>query len=604
MPDDLESLYKNVRDLIEDAERLCTEFDAELRLIPEPHQASARNLIHYVALRRKDIRALQMALAAWGLSSLGRLEGHVMAGLLSVANALAKLLGREPPQGAPKFREGDDTLSRHTTALFGLRQREHMVRIMVTLGAEAAQDLSLVETLISEGMDVARINTAHDDVHVWAAMIGNVRKAAQRTGRACRVLMDLEGPKLRTGAMAPGPRVLHVAVKRDARGMVTAPTAVTVVANTTSSRAELPVPSLIWAQLQVGDSLTFKDIPGRQRELTIVERREPLVLAQTKQPFFVEPGIQINHVRQGKVLAIGVVGDIAPTETVIHLAPGDRFALMGPTHVGRPAQRHHDIVQPAVVPCTLPEVFREVSFHDRIFFDDGKIAGVVRDVSPEALHIEVLRTPPNGGKLGADKGINLPDTASRLPALSDEDLQHLDFAAAHADIIGLSFVRTRSDIERLYEELDRRGANHLGVLLKIETKRGFENLPDLLLSALRRPAVGVMVARGDLGVELGFERMAEVQEQILWLCEAAHVPVVWATQVLETLNKKGAPTRGEVTDAAMSARAECVMLNKGPYVVEAVRFLADILLRMQDHHQKKTPMLRKLKVSEGRWVPS
>ena len=81
-----------------------------------------------------------------------------------------------------------------------------------------------------------------------------------------------------------------------------------------------------------------------------------------------------------------------------------------------------------------------------------------------------------------------------------------------------------------------------------------------------RPPAGVMVARGDLGVELGFERMAEVQEEILWLAEAAHLPVIWATQVLETLTKTGTPTRGEVTDAAMSARAECVMLNKGPFV--------------------------------------
>jgi len=88
-------------------------------------------------------------------------------------------------------------------------------------------------------------------------------------------------------------------------------------------------------------------------------------------------------------------------------------------------------------------------------------------------------------------------------------------------------------------------------VLKIENRQAFEDLPRLLLTALRYPPMGVMVARGDLGVELGFERMAEVQEEILWLCEAAHVPVIWATQVLEGLAKKGLPSRGEVTDAAM-----------------------------------------------------
>jgi pyruvate kinase len=105
------------------------------------------------------------------------------------------------------------------------------------------------------------------------------------------------------------------------------------------------------------------------------------------------------------------------------------------------------------------------------------------------------------------------------------------------------------------------------------------------------------VARGDLGVEVGFERLSEVQEEILWLCEAAHVPVVWATQVLESLAKGGMPSRAEVTDAAMGSRAECVMLNKGPYIQTALKFLCDVLKRMAAHHSKKTPLLRKLKIS-------
>ena len=99
-------------------------------------------------------------------------------------------------------------------------------------------------------------------------------------------------------------------------------------------------------------------------------------------------------------------------------------------------------------------------------------------------------------------------------------------------------------------------------------------------------------------VEMGFERLAEVQEQILWLCEATHVPVIWATQVLESLAKKGMPSRAEVTDAAMSGRAECVMLNKGPHVLDAVRFLDNVMTRMQRHQAKKRAVLRKLSVSD------
>jgi pyruvate kinase len=106
-----------------------------------------------------------------------------------------------------------------------------------------------------------------------------------------------------------------------------------------------------------------------------------------------------------------------------------------------------------------------------------------------------------------------------------------------------------------------------------------------------------MIARGDLALEVGYGRLAEVQEEILWLCEAAHVPVIWATQVLESLSKNGMPTRAEVTDAAMSQRAECVMLNNAPHVLSTIRILDDILQRMDAHQKKKSATLRLLRVS-------
>ena len=104
-----------------------------------------------------------------------------------------------------------------------------------------------------------------------------------------------------------------------------------------------------------------------------------------------------------------------------------------------------------------------------------------------------------------------------------------------------------------------------------------------------------MIARGDLAAEIGFERLAEVQEEIMWACEAAHIPVIWATQVLDSLARTGQPSRAEVTDAAMAVRAECVMLNKGPHIVEAIGVLDSILVRMQSHHQKKRSLLRRLR---------
>jgi pyruvate kinase len=160
-------------------------------------------------------------------------------------------------------------------------------------------------------------------------------------------------------------------------------------------------------------------------------------------------------------------------------------------------------------------------------------------------------------------------------------------------------VQRPEDIERLLAEIKRLNASRLGLVLKIETQAAFNRLPTLLLTSMRHPPVAVMVARGDLGVEVGFERLSEVQEEILWLCEAAHVPVIWATQVLESLAKGGMPSRAEVTDAAMGSRAECVMLNKGPYIRETLRFLIDVLGRMEAHQYKKSSRLRKLRVSDA-----
>jgi pyruvate kinase len=140
-------------------------------------------------------------------------------------------------------------------------------------------------------------------------------------------------------------------------------------------------------------------------------------------------------------------------------------------------------------------------------------------------------------------------------------------------------------------------ARHLGLILKIETRKAFDNLPKLILAAMHTRSIGIMIARGDLAVECGYQRLAEVQEEVLWICEAAHVPVIWATQVLESLAKKGIPSRSEITDAAMGERAECVMLNKGPYAVTTVRVLADILKRMQAHQEKKRSMLRELNLA-------
>ena len=215
-------------------------------------------------------------------------------------------------------------------------------------------------------------------------------------------------------------------------------------------------------------------------------------------------------------------------------------------------------------------MFDDVRSGDAIRFDDGKIGGIVERVEASQVLVRITQARLRGEKLRADKGINLPDSHLRLAALTAKDLEDLGFVAQHADVVELSFANIPGC--RAAPATPRAlGDRQPAIVLKIETRRGFENLPDMLLHGHAGAVCGVMIARGDLAVECGFERLAEVQEEILWLCEAAHIPVIWATQVLETLAKEGMPSRAEITDAAMGDRAECVMLNKGPHIRQALR---------------------------------
>ena len=253
--------------------------------------------------------------------------------------------------------------------------------------------------------------------------------------------------------------------------------------------------------------------------------------------------------------------------------------------------------------CTLPEILDLLPVGTVVYIDDGKIRTQVIDTQyPDAngqpgLLLQVTHARPKGSKLRPEKGLNFPNTVLQLSPLTEKDLSDLDFVAAHADIIGYSFVQRSADLDRLQQELAQR-CDALGprpaIVAKIETAVAVANLPELIVHAAGKQSFGVMIARGDLAIEIGYQRLTEIQEEILWICEAAHVPVIWATQVLESLVKNGAPSRGEMTDAAMAERAECVMLNKGPFIGEDITILDDVLTRMEAHQMKKTPQLRAL----------
>lgn len=283
----------------------------------------------------------------------------------------------------------------------------------------------------------------------------------------------------------------------------------------------------------------------------------------------------------------------------IRLQEGDKLVLHHPDELGAERQKNQkgNALSIAHIGCTLPDVFKDLRIDEVVSFDDGKILGKITKVTEKTVEILITFAKAKGSKLKSDKGINFPQSDLKITGLTAKDIRDLPFIAHHADIVALSFVNQPSDVAMLLAELDRIHARHLGVVLKIETKKGFKNLPMILLEAMKTYPIGVMIARGDLAIETGWERMAELQEEMLWICEAAHVPVIWATQVLESVARNGIPSRAEITDAAMAQRAEAVMLNKGEHLVEATKMLDDILSRMQEHQHKKSPQLKQLKVS-------
>ena len=571
---------------------------------------STRNLLYYLALRSHDLRPLQMKLAQMGLSSLGRAECNVLANLDAVLRLLHQVVQRpwKPSQLEPPvldYETAQQLLEDHTEALLGHQPADRDVRIMVTMPSKAAQNYRFIHDLVESGMNCMRINCAHDDVAAWSNMIKNLRKAEEATNNSCRIIMDLAGPKLRTGALEPGPAVLKLRPKRDQFGKVVLPVRVWLTyqeapaLTLTTTYQTLQVNRDWLAQLTIGNRIKFKDAREAARTLKVIEVKKEGCWAEAKKSAYIIPST-ILKVRSDKGIELKSGVCVLPTrEIALHLQTSDLLILAKELKYGRPAEVDDDglVLSPAIIGFPFPEVFEDVKTGEPIWFDDGKIGGIIERVEVDKLYVRITNTREGGKNLGSAKGINLPESNLRLSAMTAKDVDDLQFIASHADMVALSFANSVGDVQLLKEHLTNLGKQQLSIVLKIETRRGFENLPSMLLEIMKVSCCGVMIARGDLAVECGFERMAEVQTEMLWICEAAHVPVIWATQVMESLAKDGIPSRAEITDAAMGQRAECVMLNKGPYILEAVKMLDDILKRMQGHQNKKRSMMRELQVA-------
>ena len=262
-------------DRLADAEKRWQPWIAPVA--PENY-CSAINLVHYWAIRQVDLRDLQKRLAGFGLSSLGRSEGHVAATLRSVSAAIGAMRGNGwtlDEQVIADVNQGAPLLERNATTLLGPAPEDRAARIMVTLPPEAATDAGLVRTFVDSGMRIARINCAHDDATAWKAMAANVRAAAAAAGRPCLVSMDLGGPKLRTGPLQPGPQVVRLRPSRNARGQVVAAARGWLTSARRPARppepglATVPVDGDWLARRAEGDELTLRDTRGSKRRLLL-----------------------------------------------------------------------------------------------------------------------------------------------------------------------------------------------------------------------------------------------------------------------------------------------------------------------------------------------
>lgn len=234
---------------------------------------------------------------------------------------------------------------------------------------------------------------------------------------------------------------------------------------------------------------------------------------------------------------------------------------------------------------------------ERVYIDDGLIKGVVEKIKKNCVGVRIVRIATSKKQIKAEKGINFPDSELDVLPLTEFDIASLPFVCDHADLIGYSFLRKPEDVSLLRNIMHETCEKIPGLILKIETPEAVKYLPQILLEGMKDEVFGIMIARGDLAVEIGFERMGEIQEEILWICESAHVPVVWATQVLENLNKSGIATRSEITDAGHAGQAECIMINKGLHTIEVIESLRNILKRTAEHRNKKRFTFRQLNIA-------
>lgn len=574
---------------------------AQCRFPVETEEAavSRDNLLAYLALREFDLHEVQHMLAEEGLSSLGRLEGNVVTHIEKVLGHLGVREKSDRKVRRPNSYEANQISVERNIRVLGKASHERLTNIMVTLDIAMLKTPEIFQELLLNGMDLVRINCAHDTKGEWKQLIDAVRQAEEELrqkdlygNQECKIYMDLGGPKIRIGRFEQEMRPLKITVKKDMYGNRKGEEEGFIdllATNTEKDENEKDKSSFVIAvggsadfqSLRKGDSLSFIDTRGKHRLFKIISVMSPTkIKVVAESTSYLDDGTEIMGPNQ----EIFQVRDLRKHPVQISVQKGDMLNIYrDPAKLGHPASDG----RPAGVAAMIPEALSNVQLGDKVFIDDGKIGGIVVDINEEGIGLEIVFPVYLTAKIKEEKGLNFPNTILDLPALTPQDIEDLEFVAQYADTVGLSFVHSPQDLVDLKQALIELGRPDLAVVAKIETSEAIQNLARIFLTGLNFNSFGIMIARGDLAVEVGFENLSIVQEDILCMCDAAHIPVIWATQVLENLAKKGVPARAEITDAAMGVRAECVMLNKGTHITDAVRVLSKLLTTEAQHHVKK-----------------
>lgn len=262
----------------------------------------------------------------------------------------------------------------------------------------------------------------------------------------------------------------------------------------------------------------------------------------------------------------------------LHLEEGEEWYLM---------PIHNFQGQPNMIPIDYPYLAEEAEPGARVLMDDGLLEMQVEAIATPAVQCRVVR----GGLLKSRKGVNLPSLDLRLPSLTEKDQQDLEFGLSQGvDWIALSFVRRADDIRALKEVMRRMGAESVPVIAKIEKPQAVAQI-----SAIIKECDGIMVARGDLGVEVNPEKVPIIQKQIIRMCNQRGIPVITATQMLDSMIKNPRPTRAEASDVANAILdgTDAVMLSGesavGDFPVEAVSMMARIATEVE--HNMEFPNL-------------